>query len=101
MVTSFQILLTNFPFCNNPEENLKLVNFASNFRENAKTKIFVSTLQFLSWCCASWNLSSISRKKPLVARSLKVSTERVISNFTESLIQWFLPTFQNIATWIV
>jgi hypothetical protein len=86
MVTSFHILLTNFPFCNNPEENLKFVNFASNFCENAKTKIFVSTLQFLSWYCASWSLSSISRK-PLVARSLKVSTELVISNFTESLIQ--------------
>ncbi len=47
MVTSFHILPTNFPFCNNPEENLKFVNFASNFRENAKTKMFVSTLWFL------------------------------------------------------
>ncbi len=43
MVTSFHILLTNFPFCNNPEENLKFVNFASKFCENAKAKIFVST----------------------------------------------------------
>ncbi len=47
MFISFHILLTNFPFCNNSEENLKFVNFANNFRENAKTKMFVSTLWFL------------------------------------------------------
>jgi hypothetical protein len=99
MVTSFDILLTNFPFCNNPEENINLLLSQAIFAKMQKRKYSFQPYSFLAGT-ASWNLSSISRK-PLVARSLKVSTELVIANFTESLSQWFLPTFQNIANWIV